>query len=445
MKKTLIITISIILTALLLLNGCSKSDTSKEGYDESYSEVLYKTSDSTSVESSTTSKAESADTASVEIVTSGDGSSEMSTSEESVINYSLKDKPKSMPEPQSGQLTAGEWSDNENFEFFNELLNNNEWYNMKARWGFLDFQRVEVRVVAGNESVQNAVVKILNNKDQVLYESKTDNEGKAYLFPYLFTNNNQTEDLKIQIIYNDKYTTTNNLQIEQNNISDNLITIELLNQDIKKSNKVDIMFVVDTTGSMSDELEYLKKELEDVVNSVQKENANNLNIRVSTNFYRDVQDEYLIKSYPFENNIPTVINQIKEESADGGGDYEEAVEVALNDAIFEHEWNKNARARILFLVLDAPPHHNEKTLETLEAVSIEASKQGIKIIPIASSGVDKDTEFLLRFLDVATGGTYVFLTDDSGIGNSHIEPTIGFYQIEHLNNLLIRVINENIK
>ena len=68
----------------------------------------------------------------------------------------------------------------------------------------------------------------------------------------------------------------------------------------------------------------------------------------------------------------------------------------------------------------------------------------MRIIPVAASGVDKETEFLLRFLDVATGGTYVFLTDDSGIGGSHIEPTVGPYEVELLNDLLVRLIDESL-
>ena len=51
------------------------------------------------------------------------------------------------------------------------------------------------------------------------------------------------------------------------------------------------------------------------------------------------------------------------------------------------------------------------------------------------------TEFLLRFLNIVTGGTYVFITNDSGIGGSHIEPTIGAYDVEYLNDLMVRVIN----
>jgi methylmalonyl-CoA mutase N-terminal domain/subunit len=46
---------------------------------------------------------------------------------------------------------------------------------------------------------------------------------------------------------------------------------------------------------------------------------------------------------------------------------------------------------------------------------------------------------------IATGGTYVFLTDHSGVGNSHIEPTIGSYQVEHLNDLLVQIASRYIR
>lgn len=66
--------------------------------------------------------------------------------------------------------------------------------------------------------------------------------------------------------------------------------------------------------------------------------------------------------------------------------------------------------------------------------------QGIRIVPVASSGVDKETEFILRSFSILTNGTYIFLTDHRGIGNDHIEPTIGQYHVEYINNLLVKVI-----
>ena len=76
----------------------------------------------------------------------------------------------------------------------------------------------------------------------------------------------------------------------------------------------------------------------------------------------------------------------------------------------------------------------------MQTATKKASEKGIKIIPVVASGIDKETEFLMRFIACATNGTYVFLTDDSGIGESHLEPTVGKYEVEMLNDLIIRLI-----
>ncbi len=74
----------------------------------------------------------------------------------------------------------------------------------------------------------------------------------------------------------------------------------------------------------------------------------------------------------------------------------------------------------------------------LNAIIKKAAEKGIKIIPVSASGVNKDTEFLFRFFAVATNGTYVFITNNSGIGGDHIEATVGDYEVELLNDLMVR-------
>ncbi len=73
---------------------------------------------------------------------------------------------------------------------------------------------------------------------------------------------------------------------------------------------------------------------------------------------------------------------------------------------------------------------------------MEAAARGIRIVPVVASGIDGNTEFLMRLTAIATNGTYVFITNDSGIGNEHLEPTVGDYEVEHLKDLIVRVIGE---
>ena len=115
---------------------------------------------------------------------------------------------------------------------------------------------------------------------------------------------------------------------------------------------------------------------------------------------------------------------------------------ALKTTWTELQWSGAARTRIAFLLLDAPPHYDDQIIADIHHSVREFASRGIKVIPIAASGIDKPTEFLLRYLAMATNGTYVFLTDDSGVGLPHLTPSVGEYQVEHLNDLLVRLIGK---
>ena len=128
------------------------------------------------------------------------------------------------------------------------------------------------------------------------------------------------------------------------------------------------------------------------------------------------------------------------QSAGGGGDYPEALNEGLEEALMQ-EWSEDAIARIVFLVLDAPPHHNSEVIKDLQSQIEYAASMGIKIIPITASGINRQTEYLMKFMSVMTNGTYVFLTDHSGIGNSHLDPIVKDFEVEKLNDLLVRLVN----
>jgi hypothetical protein len=202
---------------------------------------------------------------------------------------------------------------------------------------------------------------------------------------------------------------------------------------------VDIVFVVDATGSMRDEIDYLKAELEDVIQQV-KDTLPGTDLSLGSVFYRDQGEEYVTRKTPLSSVISRTTDFIQQQEAQGGGDNPEAVEEALKVAVEEMNWRPEATARLMFVVLDAPPHQSPEILATLERVTLQAAAKGIRIVPIACSGIDKSTEYLMRSLALATNGTYTFLTDDSGVGYSHIEPTTDSYDVEKLNGLLARVI-----
>jgi hypothetical protein len=48
----------------------------------------------------------------------------------------------------------------------------------------------------------------------------------------------------------------------------------------------------------------------------------------------------------------------------------------------------------------------------------------------------------MRLMAMATNGSYVFITNDSGVGNEHIQASVGEYQVELLNKLMVRLIKK---
>src|SRR5205814_656393 len=103
-------------------------------------------------------------------------------------------------------------------------------------------------------------------------------------------------------------------------------------------------------------------------------------------------------------------------------------------------WHENARSKMLFLVLDAPPHDEAKN-EMFDLIK-RAAGMGIRIVPVVCSGAEKSTEFIMRSIALATNGDYVFLTDDSRVGLPHMKPTTDAFNVELFTNLLQRIITQ---
>jgi len=348
----------------------------------------------------------------------------------------IYDDPGYYPEATAGLLTGGEWNDNEHWDFWKGLYDSPnysvDWTEYAMLWKFTADRRLSVTVEDSNgQPVSGARVSF---DDSV---SVTDKNGMAYFFfPHDVTN----AEYPVTAEY-DGHSQTEQVLL---NGGDAELTVKLDSAvDNQRTKSLDLMIMCDTTGSMSDELNYLKCELEDVVTRIKQDNAN-IPTRISVNFYRDEGDEYIVREFPFTSDLNLAVGAIAEQYADGGGDYPEAVHKALESAVNDHDWAEDS-VKVMFLVLDAPPHDDVQIIDEVVKYTKAAAEKGIRIIPVAASGVDKSTEFLLRSMALTTNGTYVFLTNDSGIGGSHIEPTIGSYDVEKLNDMMVRIVGEYIQ
>ena len=304
----------------------------------------------------------------------------------------------------AGKLTAGEINDFAKWQLWERYLQSTEAF--QKTWGIAPRQRYTVQVMNKDSyPVVNYPVQIKDDKGNTLFQAVTDNTGKAELWG----------------------------QEGKNTM--------IVDEACEAPEGVDVLFVFDATGSMGDELRYLQAEMKDVIARA-KAATGGLKIRTGAVVYRDHYDEYLTRISRLTEDIKTTQAFIDKQEANGGGDYPEAVPEALMAALNSAGWDDDARARIAFLILDAPCHEDSATLALLHEQILNASAMGVRIVPVVCSGIDDKAEFLLRAMALMTNGTSFFLTDDSGIGNPHHKPTTDSLKVEHLNDMLVRTIVE---
>ena len=343
------------------------------------------------------------------------------------------------PGGKAGVLTAGEWNDLDHWDFWSGLMGSQDYGGMSQYWRMYTPRRVAVRVADAAGKRLPALRITLEQDQKVLWSTLTDNQGEADLWVDPFHAQAGTDNLVLTI---DGKPQASAPKLSPWNVQQEEAEVNFYIVDKAKApeKRADIAFIVDATGSMGDEIEFLKKDLINILDRA-KGGLGEIELRTATVFYRDTEDEYVTKFSPFTDDYRKTIQYIAMQYADGGGDLPEAVHTALEAGLQNLAWNTSARARIAFLVLDAPAHQDHQgVVESLQASIREYAKQGVKLIPVFCSSPSKECEFMCRFFAVLTGGTYVFLTDDSGVGDDHIEASVGDFQVEPLNDLLVRLI-----
>jgi len=201
---------------------------------------------------------------------------------------------------------------------------------------------------------------------------------------------------------------------------------------------LDVALIIDTTGSMGDELSYLQTEFDALSSSIEAKYPD-ADQRWSLVVYRDVGDTYVTRSFDFQAAGAEFRDALRAQSAAGGGDYPEAQDQALI-AMDELDWRSgDGAARLAFWVTDAP-HHESRATELSGAIQ-GAATLGVHIYPVASSGVNELTELTMRSAAQLTQGRYLFLTNDSGVGGDHKEPTIPCYFVTRLDSAIRRMVD----
>jgi len=359
------------------------------------------------------------------------------------------------------EAAYGEWSDINRYDFYKNLFTNTNgcFTNYIGYFGFETRYMVTVDVNSKiGHPVGDALVELSYPEDSEtkLISAKTNLKGKAYLFP---SHDVTGKSITVKVIIAEKkqiqtFDETGKIKFvevigAEEKFEDTLeydgnsITITL-DDDSQEISILDLMFVIDTTSSMGDVLRYLKLEYSDIINKIKTVKPKYDKINLALLFYRDTGDEYITRYFDFTEDIGQQERNLIKQSANGGGDFPEAVDRALAEAVGK-KWSDNA-IRLIFHVCDAPPHSDQRSQSTYYDAIKTAAQKGIHIIPIASNGIYLAAEYLLRQEAIMTGGTYIFLTDFNGKKEKELPQTVGaFTEDDNLNKCIVRVVNEYLK
>ncbi|MEI7645294.1 MAG: vWA domain-containing protein [Chloroflexales bacterium] len=213
--------------------------------------------------------------------------------------------------------------------------------------------------------------------------------------------------------------------------------------------RLDLLFLLDTTGSMGDELGRIQQTIDSIAQRIDAFTPRP-QIRYGLVAYRDRGDDYVTRPVDFTTDLGQFRSALTQLAAAGGGDTPEAVDEAMYDAIMRASWSDQPAVRLVFLVADAGPHTDAQSQFTYLDGAREATARGVKIYPIAASNSDAPAEYVFRQLAQQTMGGFVFLTYQPGQSagapgeSTTLEAGDQPYSVERLDDLIVSIVEREL-
>lgn len=176
-----------------------------------------------------------------------------------------------------------------------------------------------------------------------------------------------------------------------------------------KAPRMDVVFLVDTTGSMGDEIAVVKKSLVDMIAEIEGGKPRP-DVRFGLVVYRDRGDEFVTRLFKLTDDTDAVVKEVKAIEASGGGDEPESVNEALHVTINDMNWDRDTNTeKTIFLIGDAPPHFYENDYVWENEVKT-ALKREIIINTIGASGLSSEGVDIFTKIAKGSEGTFQYLT-----------------------------------
>lgn len=210
--------------------------------------------------------------------------------------------------------------------------------------------------------------------------------------------------------------------------------------------RLDLVFLVDATGSMGDEIAKLKHSMRAMAQQI-AQLPSQPDICWGLVAYRDRGDAYLTRTHDFIDDLGAFQQQLAQVQASGGGDTPEALNEALHEVVHRMSWRADA-ARMVVLVADAPPHLDYGGPQY--DVDMQAAlAKGIKLFAVGASGLDPVGEYIYRQMAQYTAGRFVFLTyrdaRDPGSGpGTQTTHDVQQYSVQTLDRLVVRLVGDEL-
>lgn len=307
-------------------------------------------------------------------------------------------------------------------------------------------ERYLIRVVDQDAiPVHDTLVKVYGG-DRLLFEGRTDAGGEMLFHPRALSREHQgNRSHEFSVVASKGYVAQSRTFDSR---SGEQWTLLLNDPPRGQRTQLDLLFLLDATGSMDDEIDKLKASMANVADQI-----TNLpeqpDVRYGLVAYRDRGDDYVVRPYDFTYDLYDFQRNLAAVDADGGGDTPESLNEALHVSLNGLSWRNEETVRLILLVADAPPHLDYGEPFSYDTDMIDAVRRGIKIFPVGASNLDVTGEYVFRQLAQFTGGKFVFLTYEEGSNpgsgpGAETEHEVDNYSVDTLDRLVVRLVREEL-
>jgi hypothetical protein len=297
------------------------------------------------------------------------------------------------PMQQPDGVRAGEWDDNANYRDYVK------WLASSATKGKIDITGRQFLVVTDSDGKAMPNVPVTITGSQGSAKLVTMSSGRAILFPTAF---GLSGDLTASVTYQGA-TATAKLSTKT---VDGVAKLELPRQrTVAAKRVVDLAFVLDTTGSMSEEIDAVKQTIKAVSDQLSTAQTD---VRIGLVEYKDRSDCMLTRTFPFSSDLRAFGASIANVSASGGGDMPEDMHKGLDAALDKLMWRGDASTRMIVVIADAPPQFYAQSNDYANSAK-RAAARGIKLYTVAASGMDNLGQVVMRQMSQFTGASNMFV------------------------------------